>query len=236
MRPTKRDAASVGGRCGVGFTLVELLVVVSIIALMMSITLPALTRAQRQGEGVHCLGNERQLTLAWIQYAMDNQDYLCPPEDFARRLEPYAPMREVFVCKAIQDEGAPDSYGISNAMGGQYRDGVTPNEKLHKIAFASEKMVFVDVEPDSRGCFWPILREKDAWFWRPWSWPSFGDLQSTTARHNDGCNMSFADGHCEYTRWKDSRTLKLIKGLIADPKEASSDNEDLKRLIAILTR
>jgi len=59
------------------FTLVELLVVVAIISMLMSITLPALERARKAGKRIGCFSNLRQLTLAWIMYAIDNDDRLC---------------------------------------------------------------------------------------------------------------------------------------------------------------
>jgi prepilin-type N-terminal cleavage/methylation domain-containing protein/prepilin-type processing-associated H-X9-DG protein len=231
-----RETTHVRRFCGDGFTLIELLVVISIIAVMMSISLPALTNAQREGEAIHCLANERQLTLAWMQYAGECEDRLCTIDSFTSALKPYAPMDEVFVCKAVQDGSVTRSYGISNAMGGMYRDGVTPYEKLHKITFPSDKMVFVDVVAGSRPCFWPLLRDEEVWKWRPWSWPPANNLQTMTARHNHGCNMSFADGHCEYYRWRDRRTLELIAGAIADPREASSGNVDLDHMVEIMTR
>jgi len=197
MRPSKREQVRTGHPCRGGFTLIELLVVISIIAVMMSISLPALTQAQREAEAVHCLANERTLTLAWMQYAIDSEDLLCNPNSFASTLAPHVLTREVFVCKAVQDGAIRNSYGISNTMGGEYRDGVTPYEKLHEIAGPSEKMVFVDVASRGRRCFWPVLQDEDVWKWRPWSWPFFGGVQTLTARHNNGCNMSFADGHCE---------------------------------------
>ena len=218
-----------------GFTLIELLVVVSIIALMMSIALPTLTRAQRNGEGVHCLANEHQLTLAWLQYAMDSDDRLCHPDALQSALRSYAPMDEVYICKGVQDENARSSYGLSNTMGGEARDAVTPYEKLHRVSHPSRRMVFVDVEGESQSCFWPLLQYKEGWKWRPWSWPPSASLQNMTARHNNGCNMTFADGHGDYRRWKDRRTVKLIKGQIAEPNAASTDNTDLEFAIDILT-
>ena len=60
-----------------GFTLMELLVVISIICLLMSITLPSLTRAREQGKRVVCLSNMRGLTQCWMMYALENDDRLC---------------------------------------------------------------------------------------------------------------------------------------------------------------
>jgi len=57
-----------------GFTLIELLIVIAIIALLMAILLPALNRAREHGKRAVCLNNLRQLTLAWIMYAQNNDD------------------------------------------------------------------------------------------------------------------------------------------------------------------
>ncbi|MBN2312932.1 MAG: prepilin-type N-terminal cleavage/methylation domain-containing protein [Sedimentisphaerales bacterium] len=55
-----------------GFTLIELLVVIAIIALLIAIMIPVLGRARELAQRTVCLSNLKQLTLAWLAYAEEN--------------------------------------------------------------------------------------------------------------------------------------------------------------------
>ena len=59
-----------------GFTLVELLVVISIIAVLLTILLPALQAAKKQAEGVLCVAHLRALSMVYTMYADDNEGRL----------------------------------------------------------------------------------------------------------------------------------------------------------------
>jgi len=95
-----------------GFTLVELLVVIAIIALLMSILIPALSKAKAQVFRIVCCSNLRQLQYCWQLYADDNDDKV--PSNMA------APISGVWRSSPdswIGDSNArldPDTTGIEN--------------------------------------------------------------------------------------------------------------------------
>ena len=58
------------------FTLVELLVVIAIIAILAALLLPAFNRTRARAEGIYCINNTHQLTVAWTLYADDHNGRL----------------------------------------------------------------------------------------------------------------------------------------------------------------
>jgi prepilin-type N-terminal cleavage/methylation domain-containing protein len=59
-----------------GFTLVEMLIVIAIIAILAAILLPVLSRGKEKAQRVSCLNNEKQLDLGWQLYADEDNGIL----------------------------------------------------------------------------------------------------------------------------------------------------------------
>jgi len=64
-----------------GFTLIELLVVIAIIAILAAMLLPTLAKTKSKGQGIMCMNNTKQLTLAWRLYSDDSNDKLLGCQD-----------------------------------------------------------------------------------------------------------------------------------------------------------
>ncbi len=111
------------------FTLIELLVVVAIIALLVSILLPALGRAREQTKAAVCSSNLHQLALASTYYAQENQDRLPyirgtkvpgsnPPKykapyyqyDQLLRLYKYLPDLKIYRCPSARENNSVQVY------------------------------------------------------------------------------------------------------------------------------
>ncbi len=250
------------------FTLIELLVVIAVIALLMAILLPALNRAREQGKRTVCLKNLKNLTLAWIMYADNNNDKLvngdaeeygnfddedrmyAPGKEhyhelpWVRRdwwpgmsitdkeqaikngtLFPYTKDIKVYKCPTGL-RGELRTYSSVDAMNcvviTEPDGGVGPGAVLIKrrtqIRKPYERIVYLDdggTGAASQGA-WTCYVKEDKW-WDP-----------PPIRHGVGTTFAFADGHNEYWKWLDKRTLEFgEKGLAQS--QVQEGNKDIER-------
>lgn len=245
------------------FTLIELLVVIAIIAILMAILMPALNRAKEQGQRAACLNNLKQLTLAWIVYADDNDDKLVNGDtgeyswhqdetpwvlrdwdanmsfDQKRRaildgaLYPYCQDIKLYRCPTVHKtawRGATvqtrilRTYAVVDAMNCAALSGCGPGAVMIKrrmdIPDPARRFVFVDdggTGPAALGG-WTLYVKEDMW-WDP-----------PPVRHGDGTTFSFADGHSDYWKWNDQRTLEQGRALLYGwETPAQPGNEDIPK-------
>ena len=213
-----------------GFTLVELLVVIGIIAILIALLMPALGRARENARRIDCMSHMRQLTTAWVAYAQANKGHLVFAENWPDEyswagpfngddairlglLYPWVSDARVYQCPNDPVQKNLRSYSINTFCNGAV-SGIPSVKNIIQIRQPSRTMVFLE-EFDPRG--WNmgsflLFSSGDLWIDYPVSW------------HNRGANVSFADGHVEYFQWADRRTV-TVQALDVTP-----NNPDMKML------
>jgi prepilin-type N-terminal cleavage/methylation domain-containing protein/prepilin-type processing-associated H-X9-DG protein len=134
----------------IGFTLIELMIVIGILALLLAVLLPVFAHVQEKGRQVLCLSNERQLGLAFLMYTQDNDENVTAGGDaWAGELYPYVTTTGIFRCPSdgtvAQPPYYPVSYGINANL--QCYTANTSTGKLlqtpHSIADLSGKTILL---------------------------------------------------------------------------------------------
>ena len=232
------------------FTLVELLVVISMIAALLSFLLPALSRARVAGWATVCLSHQRQLVTAWTTYATANDGHLVGGHASSLTVS-------AWVMHPQDADGIYDPGSVENIMRGIERGLFYPfidNLEIYRCPAAANE--YERSPPGSyrtymvaggmNGRNYPysnygnirrpaskfVLVENTQEFWNYGAWeitlpgsPFEGYwLDALSVFHGDRSTLSFADGHVELHTWQDDRTAELVNGFINN--EPQPDNLD----------
>jgi prepilin-type N-terminal cleavage/methylation domain-containing protein len=223
-RPKRSPSLSSPSR---GFTLVELLVVIGIIALLISILLPALGKARDQSNRTKCMANLKQIMMATIMYANDNKLVL-PWTTWASPVPPggvgwlYKEPRLVSGQFSPLDveQGAFWQYGMKNLDVYRCPAGNTPSDKTKSYFITSYLMNGAINNYPGTLKFYKITKFKsdDIFFLEMGDQANNGDgviqpyygndassypAEDFSDRHNHGMNIASADSHVEWINRKD---------------------------------
>jgi prepilin-type N-terminal cleavage/methylation domain-containing protein/prepilin-type processing-associated H-X9-DG protein len=196
-----------------GFTLVELLVVVAVIAILAAILFPVFARAREKARQTKCLSNLRQVGLALRMY-VDDYDGLYPTV-LAEDTSPDTPgafdlnavadwtemiadhLKDKQIQRCPSDLAPAAGFESSYALNAWFEYHLTQNDVTHQsdTILLAERLNNAETEKHSEHFVW--------WLWQGKTWPPAATPDPTQAasqelaliRHNGQSNYMFADGH-----------------------------------------
>ena len=207
-----------------GFTLMELLVVMTVIALLASLLIPVIGVIRSASHQQSCLNNQRQMVTSMLTYAADHRGIL-PPSSFSYWNRPYFPLmvatqhladanpaktnaaRNVLECPADRRATPPQS--TPNAGGAQMKNGIWSDEAegflwistsycFNNDAF--QRGYYPDIEGHAIPAHLASNRGSTPFFWDSFQYagsPAGGSIGGINL-HGTGINISFCDGSARH--------------------------------------
>ncbi len=152
------------------FTLIELLVVIAVIAIIAAILFPVFQKVRENARRATCASNQKQIGIALVQYAQDNDDafpigtFLAPGIPFglgwAGQCYPYIKSVNVFHCpddptmlKSISGSTSyPVSYGLNiDVTGDSSRDLTAPASTVMLFEVRGDTALIIDGSEGTQG-------------------------------------------------------------------------------------
>jgi prepilin-type N-terminal cleavage/methylation domain-containing protein/prepilin-type processing-associated H-X9-DG protein len=180
-----------------GFTLVELLVVIGIIAVLMGILMPSLGKAREQANRIKCLANLKQIGSAMFMYANEHKDRLPNGNPLSTPLD-YDAINVVLVALNDRYLKSPATFHCPSDRDPVQDQIVTGDQSLPNSARASYDFYSIYWLPEQG----PKLARLP---YAPLAWDlNGGDPALTHGDRNhrpdkpEGGNVVFGDGHGEW--------------------------------------
>ena len=118
-----------------GFTLIELLVVIAIIAILASILFPVFVQAREKARQATCSSNEKQIGVAFLMYAQDNDEVLPPASYNSTVGTPPVPTTWMWTIETYLKSGYPDNTSAEKGL--PYGVYVCPDFSKTKVGASS---------------------------------------------------------------------------------------------------